>query len=251
MANTKISALTAASALGGTEAIPAVQSAATTKVTPAQIGTYVCANATPVTLTGGTVTTSTPVIDASQTWNAGAVTFIADDINITNTASASTSRLFRRRVGGSEVTAITRAGGVVATGAGPTSPAFCFAGLETTGLYAWSNAPAFTVGGTITYSFTSTSLNTTAQIAFGSATGVGDVALVRVAAGILKVSNGSSGAGVIVTPHRLVSTLPHGVAAGARSFVTDATSTTFLSIVAGGGTNRVPVVSDGLDWLIG
>jgi hypothetical protein len=38
---------------------------------------------------------------------------------------------------------------------------------------------------------------------------------------------------------------------GARSFVTDATATTFLSIAAGGGANKVPVVSDGTNWLIG
>lgn len=39
--------------------------------------------------------------------------------------------------------------------------------------------------------------------------------------------------------------------AGARHFVTDATATTFLSTVAGGGANKVPVVSDGTNWLIG
>lgn len=39
--------------------------------------------------------------------------------------------------------------------------------------------------------------------------------------------------------------------AGARAFVTDATATTFNSVVAGGGANTVPVVSDGADWLIG
>lgn len=39
--------------------------------------------------------------------------------------------------------------------------------------------------------------------------------------------------------------------AGARSFVTDATATTFMSVVAGGGANKVPVVSDGTNWLIG
>ena len=39
--------------------------------------------------------------------------------------------------------------------------------------------------------------------------------------------------------------------AGARSFVTDASATTFLSTVAGGGANKVPVVSDGTNWLIG
>ena len=39
--------------------------------------------------------------------------------------------------------------------------------------------------------------------------------------------------------------------AGARAFVTDANATTFLSTVAGGGSNKVPVVSDGTNWLIG
>jgi len=41
------------------------------------------------------------------------------------------------------------------------------------------------------------------------------------------------------------------VGAGSRAFVTDATATTFLSTVTGGGSNKVPVVSDGTNWLIG
>ncbi len=39
--------------------------------------------------------------------------------------------------------------------------------------------------------------------------------------------------------------------AGARGFVTDATSTTFASTVTGGGSNSVPVYSDGTNWKIG
>jgi len=42
-----------------------------------------------------------------------------------------------------------------------------------------------------------------------------------------------------------------GAGAGARAFVTDATATTFASVVAGGGANGVPVYSDGTDWRIG
>lgn len=38
---------------------------------------------------------------------------------------------------------------------------------------------------------------------------------------------------------------------GARSFVTDASATTFLSTVAGSGANNVPVVCDGTNWKIG
>ena len=36
-----------------------------------------------------------------------------------------------------------------------------------------------------------------------------------------------------------------------RWFVNDATATTFGSIVAGGGTNFMPIFSDGLNWRIG
>lgn len=39
--------------------------------------------------------------------------------------------------------------------------------------------------------------------------------------------------------------------AGARCFVTDANATTFASVVAGGGSNFVPVYSDGTNWRIG
>lgn len=50
-----------------------------------------------------------------------------------------------------------------------------------------------------------------------------------------------------------VATLPSAASAGAgtRAYVTDATVTTFLSTVSGGGVNKVPVISDGTDWLIG
>ena len=50
-----------------------------------------------------------------------------------------------------------------------------------------------------------------------------------------------------------VGSLPSAAAAGAgaRSFVTDATVTTFASTVAGGGSNAVPVYSDGTNWRIG
>ena len=50
-----------------------------------------------------------------------------------------------------------------------------------------------------------------------------------------------------------VATLPSAATAGtgARQFVTDASATTFGSTVAGGGSNRVPVYSDGTNWKIG
>lgn len=206
---------------------------------------------TPETLTGSAATSG---LSVTQTWNtAGAPAALS--VAVTDTASNASSRLADFKVGGTSKFKVLKNGTIVSGGVnGQGTPPYTFLGSETTGMYLWTDAPAFTIAGAITYSFTSTSLNTKAtQIAFGSATGVGDVALARVAAGILKVSDGSTGAGVIVTPSRTVSALPAAATAGAgaRSFVTDATATTFLSTVAGGGANKVPVVSDGTNWLIG
>jgi len=92
MADTKTSALTAASALAGTEPIPVVQSGATKRSTPAAIKTYV--------ETGGTVTASDPVLDLTQTWNNAAVTFTGLKLDVTNTASASASKVAALQIGG-------------------------------------------------------------------------------------------------------------------------------------------------------
>jgi hypothetical protein len=54
----------------------------------------------------------------------------------------------------------------------------------------------------------------------------------------------------ITTEPMTVAQLPPGIA-GTRAFVTDANAATFNSIVAGGGTNGVPVFSDGTNWRIG
>ena len=48
-----------------------------------------------------------------------------------------------------------------------------------------------------------------------------------------------------------VSGLPTDATQGDRRTVTDANATTFASVVAGGGSNIVPVYWDGTDWRIG
>ena len=64
------------------------------------------------TISGGAVTSSTPLLNISQTWNNGAVTFHATDVNVTNTASATASTLLRLRLGGSSVFTVSRNGGI-------------------------------------------------------------------------------------------------------------------------------------------
>lgn len=50
-----------------------------------------------------------------------------------------------------------------------------------------------------------------------------------------------------------VSTLPTAANAGvgARAFVTDSSVSTFGSTVAGGGSTKIPVYSDGTNWKVG
>ena len=53
------------------------------------------------------------------------------------------------------------------------------------------------------------------------------------------------------TPGYIVANLPSAGTAGRRAYVTDATVTTFASVVAGGGANCVPVMDNGAAWIIG
>lgn len=109
MANSKISALTAASALVGTEAIPVVQGGVTLKLTPAQIKAFVSA--------GGTVVTSNPVLDLTQTWNSGGVAFTGMKFNVTDTASAAGSLLMDLQVGGVSKFNVRKDGTITGLGA--------------------------------------------------------------------------------------------------------------------------------------
>ncbi len=68
--------------------------------------------ASALTLTGATQTSSFPVLNATQTWNAGAVAFTGIKLNITNTASATTSLLLDLQVGGTSSFNVSRSGNI-------------------------------------------------------------------------------------------------------------------------------------------
>jgi hypothetical protein len=76
-----------------------------------------------LTLGGGTVTTSSPVIDAAQTWNAGGVTFTGLKFNATDTASAAASLLMDLQVGGSSKFNVTKTANA-SIGGGSTNAVF-------------------------------------------------------------------------------------------------------------------------------
>jgi hypothetical protein len=107
--------------------------------------------------------------------------------------------------------------------------------------------------GTVNYSiYTNAGL-----VRLGGQTSIIDTtASTTTATGALVVSGGVGIAGALNVGATIdsnvytVATLPAGNA-GMRAFVSDANATTFASIVAGGGTNRVPVYHDGTNWRIG
>ena len=236
----------------------------------------------PVTMTGGTVTTSAPLIDASQTWNAAGVTFTGWKLNITNTSSASGSKLVDWQVGGASVQYIDKNGATFFLGGSVSAPAINISGGGITSGF-W-NRGAYDIGvchnGKVAMRFSNTVLRVLnssetqgiaidgqqSLVLFGPSE---DAGVARNAAGVVEVNSGSVGTfrdlklrnllaaggngSYVQTPSMTVANLASAATAGAgaRAFVTDATATTFLSTVAGGGSNKVPVVSDGTNWLIG
>lgn len=99
--------------IGFFNATPVVQNTSTTDLRTGLInlGFFASGGASPLNLNGGiltaaqgvistgTITSSQPGLDLSQTWNSGGTTFTGIKSNITNTASASTSLLADLQVG--------------------------------------------------------------------------------------------------------------------------------------------------------
>lgn len=94
--------------------------------------------------------------------------------------------------------------------------------------------------------------------AANSESGTIDLGLARNAAGILEINNGTAGTlrdlllRYLQNTGVTVATLPAAAAgnAGSRAYVTDANATTIGSTVAGGGSNKVMVWSNGTNWKI-
>ena len=116
--------------------------------------------------------------------------------------------------------------------------------LQVTTSSSSSVAGNFTVGGNL--AVTGTSAFTGAVTLTGGVTGA--MAATGAVSGTTVTASSYIASGSVA-----VGSLPSAATAGAgaRMFVTDANATTFLSIVAAGGSNKVPVVSNGTNWLIG
>lgn len=115
-----------------------------------------------VDVTGGTVASSTPVLDARQTWNNGAIAFTGIKLDITNTASAATSKLIDLRVGGLPAFSVDRAGSISAGDTCSVNSAYQVSTIQVVGprKTGWATAT-----GTATRTTFDTATVTTAQLA--------------------------------------------------------------------------------------
>lgn len=222
---------------------------------------------------GASVAVSTPLLNLTQTWNAGGVTFTGAVINVTDTASAASSLLLDLQVNGASKFRVLKDGSLQGV------PTY-YVGTGANGQW---GASGLEVPAASTLGWSATS----------NATGAMDVILNRDAANTLALRNGvnaqtfrayntftdasnyerialnwasnvatltpeNAGTGsarilVLVTGSTTVASLPAASAAlaGARAFVTDANASTFGTTAASGGANKVPVVCDGAAWKIG
>lgn len=186
-------------------------------------------------LNGGTVTASTPVLSVSQTWNNSGVTFTGALINITDTASAATSKLFATQVGGSDRSLVVLVGtsGRTLTVEGALTSSGTYAGNN----YALSISQSagavskilMEVGGGVAvasdrvFSWTS-----------GAATGTKDILLYRDAAGTLAQRNGTS-----AQIHRIYYTYTDASNYSRLAFNTAAASLEIAAETAGTGADDI------------
>lgn len=115
MADTKTTGLTELTVAAAADLLYIVDDVAGTpigkKITLANLAANLGAIAgTGVTLTGGTVTDSAPIMNGSQTWNDVTKTFVLDSMNVTDTASAAASLLWERKLNSQRKHQFTKTG---------------------------------------------------------------------------------------------------------------------------------------------
>jgi len=115
-------------------------------------------------LADGTRTTDTPILDFTQTWNSGGVTFNAIKVNVTDTASASGSKLIDLQIGGSSKLNVTKAGLLTIAGALATTTITAAGGTITASTPALTATQTWNSGG-VTFKGISLDVTDTASAA--------------------------------------------------------------------------------------
>lgn len=216
-------------------------------------------------LSGDTVTANSPMLDLTQTWNNAGTLFVGMRYHFTDTASNASSLIFDYQVGFLSKLKLDKSGTL-------TIGNHCYAlGSIVTYNNMWTadNAGAFIMGASQDVRLMRDAANALALrngaaaqsfAVYNTFTDASNYERLGVRwssnvayLGPQKAGTGSDRLMVVQTGIVTVAALPSAstAGAGARAMVSDATVTTFASTVAGGGANKVPVVSDGTNWLIG
>jgi hypothetical protein len=145
---------------------------------------------TSVGVTGGTVTASTPVINATQTWNSGGTTFTGLQYNVTDTASSAASLLQALQIGGANRFSVTKAGQITfGTSTASITPdaggsgRLAFGSTTGTGDF-YLNFPNNQISVSSTFAYAWSSGN--------AVSGAADTFLYRDAAGVVALRNGTT-----------------------------------------------------------
>jgi hypothetical protein len=232
IANTGVTALT------GTANQVSV-SASTGSVTlslPQNIHTSATPTFAGLTITAGTVTVSTPHVSSTQTWNAGAVSFVGELVNITDTASAAGSRFIEYQTGGVARFAVRKDGAIVTGSWAATTIAANVGGTGQT---------SYAVGD-ILFANTTSTLAKLAGVATGNvlisggvstAPSYGKVGLTTHISGTLAVGNGGTGVTSTPTNGQLL------IGNGTNYTVANLTAGTGVTITNGSGSISIAVAT--------
>lgn len=141
-----------------------------------------------------------------------------------------------------------------------------FAGNAGRGFYEGIGGVVITDGAVATAAIASNRFLIPGEVVFGWNSGgsvqtvqTSDISFARKTTGVAEVNNGTAGSyagsALVISP-QTVAQLPAAATAGAgaRAFVTDGSTTLILGLglaVVGGGANKVPVYSDGTNWIVG
>lgn len=153
----------------------------------------------------GTITTSQPAVSATQTWNAGGVTFTAAKVNVTDTASATASLLLDLQVAASSKFSVSKAGNALVAGTLGVTGATTLAGVT-----ASSVTDSGLTSGRVTFASTAGLLADSANLTWNGST------LAVTGAGTFSTTLGVTGlatlTGGLTSPAAIVSTLATGTA---------------------------------------
>lgn len=220
---------------------------------------------TELTISSGTKTTSAPVLDLSQTWNAGGVTFTARRTNITDTASAAASLLEDWQVGSATRFSIEKNAVINLNAPSGNEPTLWMTlnGTRSSNIRGSSGRlsfAAFSASDMIIfrYDINCLQLSNNSRLMAG-----GDSAFRRESAGVWAIDNDTAGQyrdlrlrnliaeQLVQTKALTVATLPAAASwPGAEAYVTDANAPTVGSTVASGGSGRARVSSNGTNWIV-